>query len=200
MPFGDDPTNPVLRFTITQDVVVYAVFELHETQWNLSCVIVPSSAESVCSVSGTGRASQGSNPVLRASYTNPYRLDHWEIDGENKGGADELEVRNIQSDVTAYVYFEYVPQNRTITVASNNPSYGSVQIERVWDHATSDTSLVIAEVVEEAKLTATPNSGYQFEGWYYDNEKVSSDAVYTFTLPEWSTDRTYTANFIEAQA
>ena len=108
-PFGDDPTNPVLSFNITSDVEVFAIFELHETQYNLSCVIVPSSAESECSVFGTGMVSQGSNPKLRATYSLNFALNHWEIDGVDMGNGDELTIPNIQSDVTVYVYFDYVP-------------------------------------------------------------------------------------------
>ena len=39
---------------------------------------------------------------------------------------------------------------------------------------------------------ATPNTGYDFLGWWYNNNKVSNDTSYTFTVRE---DATYTAKF-----
>ncbi len=47
-------------------------------------------------------------------------------------------------------------------------------------------------VGEEATVVATANSGYTFEGWYKNGNKVSSNASYTFTVEE---DVTLTANF-----
>lgn len=45
---------------------------------------------------------------------------------------------------------------------------------------------------ETATLTATPNSGYHFTGWYEGSAKVSGSAAYTFTVTK---DVTLTAKF-----
>jgi len=192
--------NRVLRYTVTSSCDIYAVYSIREVKWNLTASILPAGADSVCDVLGTGEKSQGSNATLEARCPSIYTFDHWELGGVNKGTTSSILVPNIQSDLNYTAVFRYINQDRTITVTSNDPSYGTVKIESSYHYTTSNTSLAITEVVDEATMTATPNSGYQFDGWYYNNEKVSSNAVYTFTLPEHSTDRTYTANFIEVQA
>jgi len=40
---------------------------------------------------------------------------------------------------------------------------------------------------ENVTVSAVPNSGYEFEGWYIGTEKVSGDISYTFTLTEATT-------------
>lgn len=36
---------------------------------------------------------------------------------------------------------------------------------------------------EEVTVTATPDDGYYFSGWYEDNQSISTDPVYTFPMP-----------------
>lgn len=68
----------------------------------------------------------------------------------------------------------------TITAVSGNTAYGSVSGGGSYTPGTSVT------------LTATPDSGYYFTGWYNGTTLVSSNAVYTFTAAE---DLTLTAQF-----
>lgn len=185
---------------MTGDVEVKAYFRTAQTRFNVTVTNGTPGSEEYCTITGAGTKVQGEAFTLTATYSTLYSGCHWYLDGVEVSSASSYEVIDIQRDMDFTLYLDYIPQVRTISVASNDPSYGTVQIERVSDHTTSNTSLVIDEKVDEAKLTAIPNAGYQFEGWYYNNEKVSSDVVYTFTLPEHSTDRTYTANFIEVQA
>jgi uncharacterized repeat protein (TIGR02543 family) len=195
---GVDVFENPYTFNITEDCFVILLFEEEIVTYSLNATILPLGADTVCSVTGTGMKTAGTNPRLTAVASDPYTFEQWELDGVVQGTTPQLNIYNIQSDLTYTAVFRYIPQVRTITVTSDNPSYGTVQIED-YQHQTSNTSLVIRETTN-ATLTATPNAGYQFEGWYYNNEKVSSDAVYTFTLPDHSTDRTYTANFSVTQA
>lgn len=196
-PFGADPTNPVLSFNITSDVEVYAIFEVHQQQWNLSYVISPSWADSACSVTGAGLVSEGSNPRLRAVYTNSFTLDHWEIGGVNMGGGDELQINNIQSDVTATVFFNYVPHLRTVNVTSSDVTLGTVQIASGGEQ--SNSSLEVYEG-QSVTLTATlANNDAIFSGWFVNGTKVSENNPYSFNLPYLSGAITYTAKFISPE-
>lgn len=134
---------------------------------------------------------------MTAVPVDPYTFDHWELGGVNQGATPQLNVYNIQSDLTYDAIFRYIPQERTISVASNNPSRGTVQIED-YAHNTSNSSLTITEGTQ-VTLTATPTSlAYRFSGWFLNDQLVSSNDTYTFTLPNGSGDRTYTANFVES--
>jgi uncharacterized repeat protein (TIGR02543 family) len=196
---GYHTENPY-SFSVTDNVNIRAYFTFKETHYNVTVTNGTPGSEQYVTITGAGRKVEGEAFTLTATYTMPYIACHWYLDGVKVADTDSYFYTNIQRDLDFVVYFDYNPQDRTITVASNDPSYGTVKIESSYHHTTSNTSLAIVEVVDEATLTATPNSGYQFDGWYYNNEKVSSNEVYTFTLPEHSTDRTYTANFIEVQA
>jgi uncharacterized repeat protein (TIGR02543 family) len=196
---GDEVcSTPNYVFTITSNTELYVVYEVQQVRYNLSANILPLGADSVCVVEGTGTKLAEENPVITAIPANPYVFDHWELDGVTVAYTPSYTVANIQSDLTYDAIFRYIPQDRTITVASNNPSYGTVQIED-YEHNTSNSSLTIAERTQ-LTLTATPTSNeYSFAGWFYNDEIVSTDAVYSFTLPDGAGNRTYTANFINAQ-
>lgn len=196
----------VARNTNTCDIVVNGNTEVWvimgdvTIRHNLTVNVLPAEYAAYCSVSGAGIGVvlDGSSPTLTASSSSPYAIDHWEIDGVRvAGNATNYTLSPVHSDVTVDAYFTYFPQQRTITVASNNLSRGTVQIEDA-EHNTSTTSLTIRER-DQLTLTATPTSGdYRFAGWFYNDELVSGDAVYTFNLPDNAGNRTYTANFVSA--
>ena len=141
----------------------------------------------------------GSAPTLTANIAAnaPYVFDYWERGGVNVGTSPNYPVGIVNSNIDINAVFRYIPQDRTITIASNNPARGTVQIED-YEHNTSNSSLTIAERTQ-LTLTATPTSSqYSFAGWFYNDELVSTEATYTFTLPDGAGDRTYTANFANA--
>ena len=49
---------------------------------------------------------------------------------------------------------------------------------------------------ESVTIKATPNSGYVFDGWYYRNNKISTNATYTFAA---AADGALTADFRKAR-
>lgn len=189
--------NRVLRYTVTSSCDIYAVYSIREVKWNLTASILPAGADTICSVTGTGEKTQGSNATLHASYTSPYTFDHWEVDGVNVATTSDYFVGNIRSNIHAVAIFTYLPQDRTISVASNDLSRGTVEIKD--KHNTTSTSSLTITERDQLTLTATPTgSEYRFAGWFLGDELVSADAVYTFTLPDGAGNRTYTANFVNA--
>ena len=79
------------------------------------------------------------------------------------------------------VWTEYRPEDvKTISVIPNNPDYGSVSGAGTYMVNTTAT------------LTATPYSGYTFVSWTENDEIVSTDAEYSFTV---TGDRSLVANF-----
>jgi pectate lyase len=79
----------------------------------------------------------------------------------------------------------------TVSVASENTSYGTVDISSTQDYYKSGTSLT---------ATAIPAAGYVFDSWISKNWSSfsgSTDASYTFNVPE---DIVLTARFIKSGA
>ncbi len=79
----------------------------------------------------------------------------------------------------------YTRNSYTITSVSNNEAYGSVSAGGTYKYETQLT------------LTATPNEGYTFAGWYDGDTLVSNAAEFTFTVDK---NVTYTAKFTELPA
>ena len=72
----------------------------------------------------------------------------------------------------------------TVTVTSEDTSKGTVDGEGKYAYNSSVT------------ITATPKTGYSFEGWYKDGEKLpSAPASYSFNMP--ANDVSYEARFLD---
>lgn len=102
---------------------------------------------------------------------------------------------NITSDVTvtpnfcgAYVFKVNVDgAGGTATIYDGTSDINGVK-HKVWDGK-----------VTSVTLTATPASGYAFDGWYEGSTKLSDENPYTINNPnESKVDKTYTAKFKSA--
>ena len=81
-------------------------------------------------------------------------------------------------DVT--VTASYTVRQYTVSTAPNNPSYGTVTGSGTYNCGSTAT------------LTAVPNTGYTFVGWYESGSQVSTATTYTFTV---NGNRTLEARF-----
>jgi len=85
-------------------------------------------------------------------------------------------------DVTVTANYTVIPY--TVSAAPNNPSYGTVTGSNTYDCGSTAT------------LTAVPNTGYTFVGWYENGSVVSTNTTYTFPV---SGPRTLEARFSAIQ-
>jgi uncharacterized repeat protein (TIGR02543 family) len=69
------------------------------------------------------------------------------------------------------ILFSCANQYPTLNLTSNNPTMGSV------------TGGGTHKIGSDVTLTATPNPGHKFVGWYHGNELLSSSASYAFLMP-----------------
>jgi len=83
------------------------------------------------------------------------------------------------------IAFSWSDSYPTLTLAINNPEFGSVSGGGSYKVGSSVT------------LAATPESGYSFSGWYDGKSLVSSANPYSFTMPY--NDLSYTAKFTANQ-
>ncbi len=184
--------NP-LTFTVTDNVNIRAYFRTTEVRYNVTVTNGTPGSEPYVTIAGAGQKVQGESFTLTATYTTPYNACHWYLDGVEVCSTDDYTVNNIDRDLDITIYFDYFPQPRTISVATNDANLGTVQVSCLGEQ--SNTSIVVYEG-QQVTLTATlvdPNA--TFTGWYLGGTKVSDNLVYTFTLPDRSEDSTYTANF-----
>lgn len=197
----DGSFNYLAGATNTCDVVVNGNTEVYvflgnaTIRHNLSVNVYPAECRNLCSVTGDGEKLDGETPTLTASYADPYTIDHWEIGGvQVKGNSSTYTLAAMHSDVTVDAIFAYIPQERTISVSSNDANLGTVQIASGGDQ--SNTSLNVYEG-QQITLTATAVANDAvFAGWYRAGSVESSDPTYTFTLPNGSSDREYLATFV----
>jgi len=85
-------------------------------------------------------------------------------------------------DVT--VTASYTVIQHTVSAAPNNPSYGTVTGSGTYDCGSTAT------------VTAEPNTGYTFVGWYESGISLTASTVYIFTV---SSTRTLEARFKQVE-
>lgn len=92
---------------------------------------------------------------------------------------------NVYGDLLNPFHLDFtmdLPESYEITVSANPAEGGSVEGGGTYIHGSSCT------------LTATANTGYDFINWTKDNQVVSTEASFTFTVTE---DGDFIANFEE---
>lgn len=196
---GYHTENPYV-FTITGNTTVRAYFNVAETRYNVSIVNGTPGSEQYVTIEGAGQKVQGGTFTVSATYSYPYNGCHWYLNGQEVSASDSYlytnEGNGIQSDLEFTVYFDYIPQPRVITVASNNQANGSATIT---DHTLGTSGTPTLDVTEGDSiiLTATvTNPTASFINWTLNGNVVSTEAVYGFRLPNGSGNRTYQANFV----
>lgn len=106
-----------------------------------------------------------------------YVFRGWQADVENAYVDGK-----ISADVHQEVVLTALWERDCYTVTTVSTTGGNTAGDGVYDYG------------ETATVTATPNAGYVFKGWYEDGELVSTEASYSFTV---TSNRTLTAKFAE---
>lgn len=152
-------TNPY-SFTAKNSVQATALFSLNEYDINVN-------ASQGGNVSGNGIYSHGDSVTLTAMPDTGYTFAGWQINGQ------------IVDTNTAYSFA--ATENVTVTALFTLNAYvvtvtaskgGKVQGGGSYNHG------------DTVALTATPDDGYSFAGWYINDQLVGMDAAYSFTATE----------------
>ena len=119
----------------------------------------------------------------RVSKTNPYTVSPAESATVVQNG--NVFTVTPSANTTVMINFEAIP-TRTLTMASNDDSYGSA-------------TALATSILEEATttITATPKDGYRFVNWSVEGEgsSVETETATSTTFTMGSEDATVTANF-----
>ncbi len=164
-------TSATYSFTVTENVTLTANFE-----WITYTVTANAGAGGTAS--GSGTYGHGSNVVLTATPNSGYHFVCWN-DGSGDVSTDAIYSFPAAGNVTLTAIFE---QNAatSYTVTANASDGGTTAGGNTYDEGMT------------AVLTATPNEGYRFVGWFEGETLVNDSASYSFTVTK---DVTLTAKF-----
>ena len=118
------------------------------------------------------------NNVVNVTYTENYSLptldrDGYTFDGwytEKDGGIkfDSVGTWNTQNDITLFAH--WIINQYTVTTSSNIIEACQLSGQGSYNYDTIVT------------ISATPNEGYEFLGWYINNERITTDLTYSFVF------------------
>ena len=166
-------TNPTYQFTAITDRTLVANFEI-----NTYTIIASAYPVAGGTVEGADEYTYGQTATLRATANTGYSFVSWTEDNEVVSTESEYSFmvtsnRRLVANFSVSTY--------TIS-ASANPAEGGI-VEGADEYTYGQT----------ATLMATANEDYNFTNWTENDEVVSTDAEYSFTV---TADRNLVANFI----
>ena len=166
-------TNPTYQFTAINDRDLVANFEI-----NTYTIIASASPVAGGTVEGADEYTYGQTATLRATANTGYEFVNWTEDNEIVSTESEYSfiVTSNRRLVANFGIGTY-----TITASANPTEGGTVEGANEYTYG------------QTATLRATANEYYNFTNWTENDEVVSTDAEYSFTV---TADRTLVANFI----
>lgn len=132
-------------------------------------------------VTGSGYYTDGQTATLTATADSGYMFSGWYKDG-TKVSSNKSYSFTVTENVTLTAKFTKLAMSYTVTVTADPAAGGTVTGGGSYSEGLTAT------------LTATPNSGYLFFGWYKDGAKIWSNKSFSFTVTE---SVTLTAKFGE---
>ncbi len=120
-------------------------------------------------VTGSGTYTDGKTATVTATANSGYIFSGW-YNGSTKVSSSKSYTFTVTGNVTLTAQFSALSMSYTVT-ATANPSEGGT-VSGGGSYSAGNT----------ATVTATPKSGWHFTGWFEGNNKVSSNASYTFTV------------------
>lgn len=121
------------------------------------------------SVAGVGSYYAGDSVTLTATPDEGYEFAGW-YNGNEKGSDENPYTFTVNGNITLKALFiRIVRYSLTVTADENGKISGSASGEY--------------EAGEKISVTATPDEGFLFAGWFKGEEKVSDSATYEFVMP-----------------
>ncbi|MCR4898633.1 MAG: InlB B-repeat-containing protein [Acholeplasmatales bacterium] len=166
-----DETN--YRFTIYSDLELTAKWHMDFKTYALNTINVDTKGGSISDYQDQ-RLKEGDEVSVLASANEGYEFDGW-YEGDDKVSDSPLYTFNIDHNTVLFVRWKKIQGETTkytLTTINDNSNAGNI---------TSYTNQEFDEG-ESVTLTANPKSGFEFDGWYNGDEKISSSSSYTFNI------------------
>lgn len=128
---------------------------------------------------GGGTYAQGSNVEVYAAPNNGFRFLNWTRNGQIVSTTPKYTVSNLRENYDLVANYEQV--NCYVKVSATHSEGGIVSPSGNVSYNDS------------YNLSATPNTGFEFEGWYEDGKRISDKS--NITINNIVTNREFTANF-----
>lgn len=93
-----------------------------------------------------------------------YTFKYWTYEGSKW----DFSIMTIAHNMTVVAYWQ--PNSYALTLTKNITEAGTV------------TGSGTFECTSEVTITAQSNDGYEFDGWYYNNQRVCEEETYTFNM------------------
>lgn len=167
-------------FVIGNDDIAYSARLTYES-YNL---VVTSEDETKGTVSGAGSYNYLDNVAIEAAANEGYTFAGW-YDGETLVSTNNPYEFTMPYNDVIYVA-RFSTNEYSLSLANENEDLGSISGAGTFEYGSNVT------------ITANPNKGVSFVGWYgSDGELVSSDPIYSFSMP--GEDISYSARFAWTQ-
>ena len=144
------------------------------------------SSYGTCTIYTDQQFEAGASVTLTATPATGYVFDGW-YNGTNQVSSSTNYTFAINSNLTLVAKWtaQTTTTYYTLTTTNDNSNYGTCTIytDQEFEEGTSVT------------LTATPETGYLFDGWYNGTNQVSTSTNYTFAI---NSNLTLVAKWIEA--
>ncbi len=156
-------SNKSYTFTVTENVTLTAKFTKRYT------VTVTANPTAGGTVTGGGTYNDGQSATVTATNNSGYIFSGW-YNGSTKVSSNKSYSFTVTGNVTLTAKFSELSMSYNVTATAYPTEGGSV---------TGGGSYSAGKT---ATVTATPNSGWKFVGWYEGSSKVSSNKSYPFTV------------------
>ena len=158
-------SNKSYTFTVTGNVTLTAKFGKLSMGYTVTATADPAAGGTV---TGGGTYSNGQSATVTATPNNGYLFSGWH-NGSTWVSYNKSYTFTVTGNVTLTAKFGK-KMNYTVTATANPTAGGTVNGGGTYYAG------------QTATVTATPNSGWKFTGWFDGNNQVSSSTSYSFTV------------------
>lgn len=176
----ENASQITVRATSVQDSskIATASVRIQEGNYRVSTQSYPNNGGNT---GGGGTFAPGSYAELYAAPNNGFRFTKWTKNGQTVSTSAKYKIKNIHENYDLVANFEQV--NCYVKVNSTRSEGGSVSQSGNVNYNGS------------YNLMASPNTGFDFEGWYESGKRISTDR--NLTINNIVTNREFTANFVQ---